>query len=211
MKNSLIIVFIISLACMANSIELDPTPVVTNSGWLAYDDGTPAWFTWDGTYRGVWFNLDDFVPGCVRACIEQAELWFYHDSNSPWDTSDFYLELWNGDAGGPSTRLNQSQMTAIHYSPSTYTYPTSSYHIHSNDNNFWCLVNTEMSSGGWPSSISDAKQGSYYHSFYSDDFVSWEPWDVDGACHYLIRLDVDLFCWESTLERTSWGSLKALF
>ena len=67
MKNSLITIFIISFACMGSIIEMDPTPVVQNSDWLTYDDGTPGWLTWHGTYRGVWFNLNDFVPGATQS------------------------------------------------------------------------------------------------------------------------------------------------
>ena len=146
--------------------------------------------------------------GQLKACIQQADLWFYHHSSLPWDTSDFYLELWNGDTEGPSTRFNQVQATAIHYSPLIYTYDTSSYHLHLDDN-FWCLVNTEMSSGGWPSIISDMQQGTIYHSLYSDDFLTWEPWENGGACNYFIRIDVDLFCFETNLERGFLGIIKS--
>ncbi|MCK5786924.1 MAG: hypothetical protein KAH54_10265, partial [Candidatus Sabulitectum sp.] len=151
-------------------------------------------------YRGVWFNIEDFVPGMSSCAVEQSEFWFYHHASYPWDTSDVYLEIWNGDSMAPTTQLDQTMVTAIHYAPTFACYSP----IVEAEANFWGLVNTEMSAGGWPATLGDGTPG--VHSFFSDDFIVWEPWGDMGD--YFVRV----FGWPPWfLGNTTWGSLKATF
>lgn len=50
---------------------------------LVYDDGTPVWFSWAGTYRAVWFDLDDFIPDPINYSLLGTEMWFYHHIEFP--------------------------------------------------------------------------------------------------------------------------------
>ncbi|RKZ03331.1 hypothetical protein DRQ21_06060 [Candidatus Fermentibacteria bacterium] len=202
MKKAIAILAVLSLAAFAGqvAVNLDPIPQ-KDADWLVYDDGTPAWLTWGGMYRGVWFDVQDFVPGATGASIEQSEFWFYHHSSYPWDTSDVYLEIWNGDNTAPVTQLDQTMVTAIHYAPVYATYSTPL----AGEQNFWALANTEMSSGGWPAILGDGTAGT--HSFFSDDFIIWEPWGDMGDYF------VSVYATPTTgaLDNSTWGSLKAAF
>jgi len=60
-----------------------------------------------------------------------------------------------------------------------------------------------MSSGGWPSILGDGTPGT--HSYFSDDFMQWEPWGDTG--NYFIRVKLP----EWVLDRSTWGSIKAVF
>lgn len=121
----------------------------------------------------------------------------------PWDTSEFLCEVWNGGATGPAVFLGQTQTTAVHNAP-VYT---EFYPWFYADVNFWCLANTELSTGGWPSILTDNAQGPISHSFYSDDFIVWEPWLVSGkACNYFVRCD-----WLTGLSATTWAGIKSVF
>jgi hypothetical protein len=202
------VTFFIVFVCLAQQVEIQEAPVQSqDTEWLQYDDGTAHWLTWQGTYRGVWFNVEDFIPGATCFPVEAAELWFYHHSNYSWDTSDTIIELWNGDyASGPDTLLSSSQITAVHFAPVYAEYEPAI----TADADFWCIQNTELSSGGWPSILGDNMQGTVNHSFLSDDFIIWEPWEVSGGvCNYFIRITDD---WDPTsLERTTWGEVKTSF
>jgi len=164
---------------------------------LQYDDGTAGWITWGGTYRGVWFNTQDFNPSSIGFALEQMEYWFY---NSGWTTDQFYSEIWNGDDTGPvPPRLVQKIVVAIHYAPC--------YHIFNPpldvEQNFWGVVNTKRSTGGWPSILGDNTPEE--HSFFSDDMITWEPWELGD---YFIRAHGEF---ASSFDAGSWGSIKALF
>ena len=192
---------LVAMVAVAGQISVDPDPVAErNSDWLVYDDGTASWLTWGGMYRGVWFNVDDFFPGAAGASIYQSEFWFYHHSSYPWDTSDVYLEIWNGDNMGPVTQLDQTMVTAVHYAPvyATYTPPLAA------EQEFWALANTEMSAGGWPSTLGDGTPGT--HSYSSDDFIIWEPWGVMGD--FFVRIYVEPVM---SLDNSTWGGLKTIF
>lgn len=206
MKASLAVVFILAAFSAAGRVAVD-LPGRQRDDWLEYDNGTFNWLAWEGTYRGVWFNLQDFIPGGTCYDIGISQMWFYHDTSYPWDTSDFYMELWNGDTMGPMTRLDQTMVTAHHLTP-VYTYYNPPIET---EQNFWALANTEMSAGGCPSILVDDAQGSSWggvaHSFYSDDFTAWEPWVIgDGPCNYFISVTDPL-----SLEATTWGSIKTVF
>lgn len=199
-----IALFMTSVA-LAGNIAVNPGPIDDDGGWLQYHNGTPAWISWEGTYRGVWFNVWDFYPGSYFHFLEGSEFWFYHDASHPWDTSDVYLEVWNGDAMGPMTQLDQRMLTAVHYSPIIIHYE---YFINI-DQNFWAVTNTEMSAGGWPSTLGDGAQGDVFHSFNSDNFLVWEPWDKEGACNYFVSAEWS--CCYTDFEGTTWGALKSSF
>jgi len=173
--------------------------------WLCYDNGSPAWLTWGGTYRGVWFNTGDFFPGSPPYQVGTAELWFYHHSEFSWDISQVTVEIWNGDAAGPTEFLGSVYAIALHYSPVYIVFNP----MLVTEPDFWCLINTEASTGGWPSTLGDGMQGYVYHSFFSDDFISWEPWEQGGACNYFMRVTDTII--GTGLSRISWGGMKVLF
>lgn len=206
MKISIVFVVLISILSFAGqvSVALEPHSR-SDDDWLRYDNGSPQWVTWEGTFRGIWFNTEDFFPGTPAIRVYQAEMWFYHDSSNPWETSDFYAELWNGSADSPVLQLDQQLVSAVHYSPVIVEY-TSPISVESQ---FWYMVNTELSAGGWPSSISDGGNGTpLSHSFHSDNFVKWTPWQSpSGAANYFIAVQgIPL-----TLNSSSWGELKTVF
>ncbi|PIE52728.1 hypothetical protein CSA37_04725 [Candidatus Fermentibacteria bacterium] len=207
MKKSIAILAVLSLVAFAGQIAVDLGPVGNGDGdWLNYDDGSPKWLTWGGKYRGTWFNVQDFFPSETNGWLEQSRLWFYHHASYPWDTSDFYVEIWNGDVSSPMTQLDQQTATALHYAPVYVDYS----HLDV-EQNFWCLANTELSSGGWPSILGDGQNpdpSGIDHSYFSDDFIVWEPWNINGACFYFIAVN-----WNepNALDNTTWGSLKATF
>ncbi len=165
---------------------------------LQYDDGTAALVFWD--YCGVWFDTQDFVPVSAGGSVYQLQFWFYHSTGSPWDTSSFYAELWNGDDYGPLTQLDQTSVTATHFAPVYADYSPAI----AVEQNFWGIANTEMSTGGWPSALADFTPNftGYPHSFV-ESAGGWVPWDL------LIRADA--YIPDLQLTQTSWGSIKTLF
>jgi hypothetical protein len=98
-------------------------------------------------------------------------------------------------------------MVATHYAPVHANYsPTIT-----TEANIWGLVNTSMSSGGWPAILGDNTPQFPSHSFYSDDFIIWEPWIIGGAAtanDYFVRAR-GVMIW--ALDSESWGSIKGLF
>ena len=171
---------------------IDPVPA--RDATLQYDDGTAQWLTWSGIYRGVWFNTGDFLPGSNGFLLEESVLWIS-------DPVDCYVEVWNGGASGPAQLLDQTLVTggsmSVVYSPPLDC-----------DSDFWILMNTSIW-GGVPRIMGDASPPPVDHSFYSDDFLTWEPWS-DGSTtgDYLIR---GLGEFKVGLGSTTWGSIKSLF
>lgn len=168
---------------------------------LTYVSGSPHWVTCSGMYRGTWFNTQDFMPGSTGYLMNHVEYWFYENSSFPWDVDTFYSEVWNGYQTGPQVLLAQDVVTALHYAPC--------HHVIIPDllteQHFWCLANTEMSDGGWPSILSDnSVPGDAGHSFYSNEFIIWQPWGDYGE--YFIMAER----WVS-IDATTWGALKTLF
>jgi len=166
----------------------------------SYDDGSAYWLTWHGLYRGVWFNLADF-GGSGEWEADNTEFWFYHHASYPWDVASFYAEVYNGDASAPVTQLDQTSVTAAHYAPvyASYSSPVIT------EEQFWVLINSEMSGGGWPSVLGDPTYTTD-HSFFSDDFIVWEPW---GMGDYFIRTNG----WPEGygLAGATWAGIKTLF
>ncbi len=207
MKNAIIILIIVVMPLFAGDALIDELiPLSQNFNWLSYDDGTPAWVSSTGTYRGVWFNIQDFIPDMPNWEVGTAELWFYHHSSNIWDTSNVMVEIWNGDANGPTVQLGQQMAIAFHYAPIFIVFNP----VLETGQNFWCVTNTELSTEGSPTTLSDNTQGTISHSFFSDDLIIWEPWEKQGGiCNYFIRLNDQP---QGTgLSRTTWGSLKATF
>ncbi|MCK5035977.1 MAG: hypothetical protein KAS73_08815, partial [Candidatus Sabulitectum sp.] len=143
-------------------------------------------------------------PGFGGAEVLQSEIWFYHGTSKIWDTSDVYIELWNGDSMGPVAQLDQTMLTAVHYAPVYATY-SPGVEVEAN---FWLVVNTEMSAEAYPSSLGDGAGSAVSHSYYSDDLIIWEPWiPPTGISNYFMAVEVDPLA----LDGTTWGSLKATF
>lgn len=210
MRITLLVLCVLAVTALAADSFLFETPIYCGGTdeLLQYDDGTGFWFTWSGIYRGVWFNTEDFLPGSASFTADYTEFWFFHYAGLPWDTSDFYAELWNGGVGAPVTRLDQQVVTAVHLSAVQATYATPIVC----EAGFWGIINTEMSSGNLPSSIGDNTENPPDHSFFSDDFVIWEPWVVSPLidstyCDLLIRASGLIIM---DLETESWAAIKSI-
>ena len=64
MKKAIAILAVLSLVAFAGNVAVDLGQMPEkDADWLVYDNGSPNWLTWGGTYRGVWFNIEDFIPG----------------------------------------------------------------------------------------------------------------------------------------------------
>lgn len=171
--------------------------VPSSYGTLSYDDGSAGWLSWNGQWRGVWFNTTDFgIPGPWPA--ENSEYWFYHHSSYPWDTSSFYSEIYNGDSSGPAAQLDQTSVTATHYGAvyACYASPIVC------EEQFWILENSEMSGGGWPSILSDSSPPPVCHSFYGGP-GGWMPWTLGD---FFIRSNGG-----GSLACATWAEIKTLF
>jgi hypothetical protein len=170
---------------------------------LQYDDGTAYWLTWGDLYRGVWFDVTDFEPAEEAWSLCMVELWFYQHPSYPWDTASFYLEVYGGDEGGPAGLISQTSVTASYTGPTQVVFdPPLEVPV-----DFWVLVNTDLSAGGWPSLYADGGPNftGACHSFTSDEYLAWEPWDMGD---FFVRCSGMPFM---PLPETTWGALKSLF
>lgn len=144
----------------------------------------------------------------MSSYITGMEFWFYHHASYPWDTSDFYAEFWSGESTGPSSILNSGLCTAVHYAPVTSDlYPDVPFW----ESETWGIVNTELSQGGWPSLLGDNTPNIADHSFYSDDFIVWEPWIVTGSTtsDFFIRLHETYS--QTSMASATWAGIKGLW
>jgi len=200
---------ILLLVCYAQDVIRLEHPVYieySTDDKFQYDDGSSHWLSWDGLYRGVWFDTQDFIPGSPGCMLSNSEFWFYHHADRPWDTSEFYAELWNGSPSGFINQMDLTQLTAVHNSGVYAEY----YPDIGMSRNFWCIVNTELSDGGWPSLLGDNTPNTVDHSFYSDDFTIWEPWIMTGTVasdYFIMASGVPL----SGLQSATWGTIKTLY
>jgi len=174
---------------------------------MTYFDGTPWWLSWDGLYRGTWFNTEDFYGYSTDYCIQESEMWFYHHSSYPWDTSDVWFHVFLGDQMAPVQELDQTLTTATHCSAVEVLYDP----IITCEENFWVIANTEMSSGGWPSLIGDNTPNYSDHSFWSEDFIVWFPWAAQGSVSNDLWIATEPEPWNPGFESATWGSIKALY
>ena len=191
---------------LAAMIGLTQTPVPAGTGsagstddCLQYDDGEPWWISWGGVYRGTWFDTGDFFTEPCELMLGAAEYWFMHSSSFPWDNDQFVAAVYNGDVSGPVELLYDTTVVASHmtgvmveFADSIQTGP-----------DFWLIVGTELSAGGWPSSVADAENCG--HSFRSDDFMVYD----EAIGDWFIRAhgspyDLSLLC-------DTWGGIKALY
>jgi hypothetical protein len=204
----LLVLFAAGATAGRGSLRLEaPVFVGETDAVLQYDDGTAYWIAWEGLYRGVWFDVTDFAEAGTGFNAEFTEFWFYHLPSHSWDTSSFYAELWNGDAPvGPTYRLDQTTVIATHYAPVYANFsPTLG-----TESNFWVLENTIMSSSRMPSILADNSPNPTSHSYYSNNFILWEPWILGGATanDYFVRAGGDIL---GALDTESWGAIKGLF
>lgn len=167
---------------------------------LQYDDGTATWFSFDGKYRGVAFDVGHFNPDASGFDLNTVEYWFYNSGIPLWDTDQFYAEVWEGGVGGPVGLLATQTVTALHFSP---CYLQLSDPL-TTGTGFWCLVNTELSANGSPSLLGDDVTD-HDRSLFSSNMTSWTAWTLGD---YLVRADGEYFF---SLETGSWAAIKALF
>ncbi|MDD3942743.1 MAG: hypothetical protein PHR90_09745, partial [Sphaerochaetaceae bacterium] len=104
----------------------------TDTEVLQYDDGTYQWLAWQGVYRGIWFNPEDFYPGNPGFLLETMEWWLYENPANPWNTSGIYASIWLGDQNGPQVLLDSRLITG------GYTYYDPPLPI---EGQFWGIVN----------------------------------------------------------------------
>ena len=210
MRYLTVLLVIAASTVLAGSSPL-PEPVfcpAANEDLLQYDDDIAIWLSWGGLYRGVYFELDDFFsPVPSGFVIDRVEFWFYHSPYYPWDTSNFYAELWSG-SGSPTSLEGSALLTATHMSPVQWTVtPPCTL-----GTDFWVILNSELSAGGWPSIVGVGTPNPENHSFFSDDFMVWEPWIITGstASDYFCRVygePVDI----TALDQMTWGLVKSSY
>lgn len=164
-----------------------------------------------GTYRAMYFDITDFQPYPATGRITGLRLYSFEWIHHPWDTSEFYFEVWSGDENGPDEKLFSEQATAYHLAPtfigtlqdSLYVGPT-----------FWVVQNTEISANGSPSLCGDSGGPDYLHSSFSSyDFVNWILWDPVPDTYPYIDYKMEV-CWVAApqvLSAMTWGGVKALF
>lgn len=166
-------------------------PVIAD---YVYDDCTACWLTWTGEWRAV--SFEDM--GCL---LTGAELWFYHSSEWPWDVSQHEISAWTSGPSCPGTMTDCDTWTAMHLAPNCQP-------LYCPDDSFWVIMHTAFSSGGWPSVLGDGSPRPDPHSFHSDDFETWTPWDPGpGPCDYLIRGSSIMW----GLETSTWGEIKSIW
>jgi hypothetical protein len=147
----------------------------------------------------VWFHLDDFDPDATGYSISGIEFWF----GNPSEPVPVMVALYDGLFGGDL--LAQESMMS---SQATWEFdPPIEAGM-----DWSVVVDTELSPGGWPAILGDGTPNTQYgsHSFYSDDFVVWEPWIIQGpdANDYLIRTFGEPLL---GLDGRTWGDIKVLF
>lgn len=212
--NTLSIIFLL-VALASADVQMEnlssPIPPSTSKGdWLCYDNGTPQWLCWEHQYRGVWFNMEDFVPGGNME-LELTEMWFFHHTSYPWDTAETYIEFWNGTSSGPADFIERFSVTAEHMAPVTLDHSPDWMIV---ENQFWIIQNTELSSGGWPSILGDDGGCPVAHSMVSDNMSLWEPFTgLDGTHSELFIRTLGEYPWAHGADLTpqSWGALKTVF
>jgi len=166
---------------------------------LQYDDGTPTQQTFEGIWRGVAFDVQDFTPDATGFLLQQVEYWFYDSGSPAWETADFWAEVFSGGIGGPEAMYVVEQITALHYAP-VYLNLGGGVPV---PQEFWCVASSQLSTNGSPSLMGDAAAGSG-RSFFSNDLSNWTPWTVGD---YIIRAHGEN---AYSLEATSWGQIKNL-
>jgi len=173
---------------------------------LQYDDGTVCWLECEYQWRGVWFTVQDFDPMASSFLASATEFWFYHSPAGCWDNSTYWSELWTGGSAGPETLIDSESAVAAHMC-ACYVQHDPGFEM---GTQFWVVMHI-VSSGTtivWPSNAADGTPSPISHSFKSDDFQLWEPFNPDGptASDYMFRVHGTL-----GLQETTWGAIKTLF
>lgn len=167
---------------------------------LQYDDGIATWFSFDGMYRGVSFDLADFDPDASGFSLGYVEYWFFDPGLPPWDTAQFTAEVWSGPISGPQELIYSDLVVAVHFSP---VYLEIGVPLVTGTD-FWCIVNTEFSSYGSPSLLGDVEPDAG-RSFHADEVSAWTPWDKGD---YMVRAAGDF---AYSMNAGTWASIKNLF
>jgi len=169
---------------------------------LQYDDGLAGWFSFEGEYRGTWFNLDDFYLDSDASgfIVNYAEVWFFHVMSNPWDVSDYIGQITDGTPDSPGTVFFNEFKTAQNLSPN-YFVPTVPCTTSTN----FTVTAITLSGSGAPSMASDISPSPDPRSFYVDSGIL-TFWMED----YLIRVN-GYPTPPLNLSRTTWASLKAIF
>ncbi len=214
MKTLFVVFLLIGFSFASNLTDalLPPVHSISEySDYLSYNDGTPVWLCWEGQYRGVWFNVEDFIPGTTVYELEETAVWFYHSASYPWDTAETYIEFWNGTSTAPEVFLEQFLITGLHYAPAFMDHSPDWIIV---EPQFWIIQNTELSSGGWPSMMGDDSDLAIPHSMVSDNMTLWEPFVIEswGGSELFIST-IGALPWQhgAALDVYSWGSLKTVF
>ncbi len=150
---------------------------------LSYHGSSPEWIFNGGASRGTWFHLEDFIPGAEEFTVEWAEVVIYSS------TAPVFVGIWSGGGSGPSELLAQGELAGseVWFSFPVLTGP-----------DFWCLVDSNE-----PVNIlADADPDG--QSYYSDDFLVWEPFD-QGEFFISVGNDTE------SLSQISWGKIKNCF
>ena len=156
---------------------------------LAYHGSAPQWLSSQGTYRGTWFHVQDFIPGATGFSVEWVEIWLMDLGPAVSGEGVPLLEIWNEDF---TVLLGVSEVTGseVWFSPAVEA-----------GEDFWCVLNTEMCTETIYLMTDGDPDG---HSFFSDDGLIWEEYNLGeffiSACNI-----------SQELNSSSWGGLKALF
>ena len=209
MKKVLIVLALVTAFALAtDSYFVEGTGGSGSDDLLQYDDGTGHWICYNIPYYGVWFDVQDFMPGAIGFEADYAELVFYHHSQLPWDTDQISIELWNGDGAGATTIIRADDVTATHNIPQQLTYSPAV----ALDQNFWLIANTTVhSSDMLPTGFYDefVNFTGVAHTFASDDGILWDPITAAGVeVNLMFRVDGTFV---NALDGESWGAIKGLF
>ncbi len=162
---------------------LVPAAYAVNGVELSYHGETPEWMFSAGQCRGTWFDIQDFQPGATEFTVEWVEIWLL---SYPSGTC---LELWNGGMSGPAELVVSAELTdGMVWLPDPVVM----------EGQFWCLV----TSGEPIQILADGEADG--HSFYSDDWLIWEQFDLG---EFFISVGNE----SEELSQHSWAALKTAF
>ncbi len=199
MKQALAVLAILTMAAFASQIRVD-LPGGSGSydvDVLQYDDGSPTGSPGAAPTGELVQHrrLPSRQPGFL---LQQMEYWFFEHSSYPGTPPSSTARSGTATTWFPWCFLPGSGQRPPLRSLLPQPRPRPGLRA-----NFWGLINTTMSAGGWPSVLGDNTVGE--HSFFSDDMIVWEPWGELGD--YFIRAKGEF----NSLNSTTWGAVKALF
>ncbi len=200
MKLVLIFAMFANVFCDAGSSAI---AAVESGDRLQYDDGEPEWLALEGTWRGTWFRATDFCPEAQGFLLGGAEILLYTD---PGDIDLFTLSVHSGGPAGPGDLMYDTTIVAQLMQEPVIVFPESLQ----TDTDFWLVLHSQSTEGATVPLLGDGTPNSTSHSFYSMDFIQWEPWVVEGpsANDYFIRA-TGSFLPDQPLEHRTWASVKS--